>query len=488
MAVENLTGATYIHTTWADVSAQATARNLPIQYYDDGGVQYWIWVADDKLIYSTVIFQGTIPAVSDYVDQAANDAAKTDFETNFQPTANQRMDPQVFDLDTGAGVQRVLGVSLRKSASGGSVELGTATDPVRVDPTGTTTQPVTGTGIAGTPAAGVVTVQGITGGEPIEVTGAISATNPSVGTNNAAAPASSTQVGGSDGTNLQATRIHDLDTGGGTEYNLGISLRLPGGGGSVAGGTATDPIRVDPTGTTAQPVTDNGTSLTVDTPQLPAALVGGRLDSNIGAWLGSTAPTVGQKTMANSVPVVLASDQSAVPVSFSVAERATFSVVAPAVVLGNNKSMISIVNVGTTVVTRVIAVYVVNVQTTAVTGVVGTFELRRITGHSAGTLLTPGTMDTSDTLDADVTIRTGSTVAGEGSLLHRALFSTDDWGPGTADVESADHVIQTMFPVFRRLDSTAKVPTLRQNEGITIKFATNSTAGVFDLVAVITQE
>ena len=49
--------------------------------------------------------------------------------------------------------------------------------------------------------------------------------------------------------------------------------------------------------------------------QLPAALVGGRLDANIGAWLGSTAPTVGQKTMAASIPVTLASDQPAIPVS-----------------------------------------------------------------------------------------------------------------------------------------------------------------------------
>lgn len=129
-------------------------------------------------------------------------------------------------------------------------------------------------------------------------------------------------------------------------------------------------LRTDPTGTTAQPVTDNGGSLTVDatslplptgaateatlaaikaktdnipaspsqehatagspssarlsdgaafydaakTGQLPAALVGGRLDQNVGAWLGSTAPTVGQKTMANSVPVALSSDQSAIPV------------------------------------------------------------------------------------------------------------------------------------------------------------------------------
>lgn len=49
--------------------------------------------------------------------------------------------------------------------------------------------------------------------------------------------------------------------------------------------------------------------------QLPAALVGGRLDENVGAWLGSTAPTVGQKTMAASLPVTMASDQSAVPVN-----------------------------------------------------------------------------------------------------------------------------------------------------------------------------
>jgi len=51
--------------------------------------------------------------------------------------------------------------------------------------------------------------------------------------------------------------------------------------------------------------------------QLPAALVGGRLDENVGAWLGSTAPTVGQKAMAASLPVTLASDQGSVPVTIT---------------------------------------------------------------------------------------------------------------------------------------------------------------------------
>lgn len=48
--------------------------------------------------------------------------------------------------------------------------------------------------------------------------------------------------------------------------------------------------------------------------KLPAALVGGRLDVILGSWLGSTAPTVGQKTASSSIPVVLASPGSSGPV------------------------------------------------------------------------------------------------------------------------------------------------------------------------------
>jgi hypothetical protein len=54
------------------------------------------------------------------------------------------------------------------------------------------------------------------------------------------------------------------------------------------------------------------------TGQLPTALVGGRLDENVGAWMGSTAPTVGQKTMTSSLPVVIASNQSVIPVETEV--------------------------------------------------------------------------------------------------------------------------------------------------------------------------
>lgn len=56
----------------------------------------------------------------------------------------------------------------------------------------------------------------------------------------------------------------DFDTGAGTQNIPLVGVALPASGGAVAGGTFTNPIRIDPTATTAQPVTDNGGSLTVD--------------------------------------------------------------------------------------------------------------------------------------------------------------------------------------------------------------------------------
>lgn len=126
-----------------------------------------------------------------------------------------------------------------------------------------------------------------------------------VGLTGAAVPASAGYAGFIDAAgNLQGARTYDTNSGAGVENTLGVVLRLSSGAGSVEAGTAANPLAVG----------DGGASLTVDTPQLPAALVGGRLDENVGAWLGSTAPTVGQKAMAASLPVVIASDQSAIPV------------------------------------------------------------------------------------------------------------------------------------------------------------------------------
>ncbi len=56
----------------------------------------------------------------------------------------------------------------------------------------------------------------------------------------------------------------DLDSGGGTDNHELFAIGLPNSGGHVVGGTANNPIRTDPTGTTTQPISDAAGSLTVD--------------------------------------------------------------------------------------------------------------------------------------------------------------------------------------------------------------------------------
>lgn len=179
---------------------------------------------------------------------------------------------------------------------------------------------VAGAGVAGTPAGGVVSIQGVSGGQAVTVTGTVTAPNPSVSATGSAVPASGTYISGSDGTNLQGIRVYDSDTGAGTEWTLGAFIRLPGSGGSVAGGTSTNPLRTDPTGTTTQPV--SAVSLPLPT--------GAATETTLAGVLTVTAfqariNTLGQKTSANSTPVVIASDQSAIPVTEAVTSTGTLT-------------------------------------------------------------------------------------------------------------------------------------------------------------------
>lgn len=166
-------------------------------------------------------------------------------------------------------------------------------------------------------------------------------------------------------------------------------------------------------------------------------------------------------------------------------EELTYSVLATSVALGNGKSMLSLLNVDATLKVKVREVWVMNVQTAGVTGVITTFELRRFTGHSAGSSLTPNPYDDADTLDSDITARTGGTITGEGVLLWRQLWSSDEWGPGTLDEEGAEHGLQTVRP-FWSATTPQKPITLGTNKGLHLKCATNTTAGTFDVFFVFT--
>jgi len=55
-----------------------------------------------------------------------------------------------------------------------------------------------------------------------------------------------------------ASKAVDFDTSGATDTVVAFGLLLPGSGGAVIGGTSSNPIRVDPTGTTAQPASQSG--------------------------------------------------------------------------------------------------------------------------------------------------------------------------------------------------------------------------------------
>jgi hypothetical protein len=204
--------------------------------------------------------------------------------------------------------------------------------------------------------------------------------------------------------------------------------------------------------------------------------------------------TLGQKVMAESLAVTMASNQPAIPVSVSSItsggdELATFVVLAKDIAIGNNKSMLSIVNnSGSTVKVKVRELYLINSQTAAVTGVISDFELHRCVSHSAGTSITPQSYDTADSLDASVTARTGATIGTENAaILKRWEWSSDEWGVGTLDQEGNDHNTQANMNLLRQ-EKNCKPLTLRANEGFTFKHSVNSTAGTFDIMCVFTQE
>ena len=135
----------------------------------------------------------------------------------------------------------------------------------------------------------------VSGSNPMPVTGSLTITGtPNVAVTNfpATQPVSAVALPLPSGAAADAT----LTTGGQKAQQVD-------GSGNVLG-TSSHPTRVDPVGTTTQPV--SAAALPLPT--------GAATDANITSRLG----TVGQKVSASSAPVVIASDQSAIPVSGSV--------------------------------------------------------------------------------------------------------------------------------------------------------------------------
>lgn len=219
-------------------------------------------------------------------------------------------------------------------------------------------------------------------------------------------------------------------------------------------------------------------------------------DGTVGASLPSTAISVGVSDGTN-LQAAQARTSNPAPNDLGIIVRTlpyrpkTFTVRAAGIAIGQNKSMLSILNAGGSAVkVRLLEARIINVQTVAVTGVVGEFQLNRITAHSVGTQLTPAPHDTSDSLNASVTARTGATAteAAGPITLRRQYWSTDEWGFGSLDQEGYDHGMQAAGEPFFRVAPESKPIVLNAGEGIHVKQIANSTAGKFDIEFVFTEE
>lgn len=168
---------------------------------------------------------------------------------------------QALDLDTGAGTASTAGSYLALPASGGPVAGGTATNPIRTDPTGSTTQPVSGTVTANIGTSGALaleaghlaTIDTSTAASKVDLDTLVTAT----GSLTETAPATDTASSGLNG-RLQriAQRISSLITALGSPFQAGGSI----GNTSFASTVANGDNAVEGITTGAAIVTDaNGT-------------------------------------------------------------------------------------------------------------------------------------------------------------------------------------------------------------------------------------
>jgi len=171
------------------------------------------------------------------------------------------------DVDTGAGVQYAQGVNLIFRSAGGPIEAGVAANPLRVDPTGTTPQPVTGTFFQATqPVSGPLTDAQLRA-TPVPVSGTVTTTPPANASTNVAQFGGNAVVTGTGASGLGIPRVtvaNDstiiLGTGAATigalTANQSVNLAQVGGTATVNGGLAGS-LAIGGTGANNAAITQN---------------------------------------------------------------------------------------------------------------------------------------------------------------------------------------------------------------------------------------
>lgn len=167
--------------------------------------------------------------------------------------------------------------------------------------------------------------------------------------------------------------------------------------------------------------------------------------------------------------------------------RQTFFVSALAVAPASGKSMISLSTTSTDVVLRLHAIQLYNVQSSAVVGVNAQFDLTRFTSHAAGTALTITSNDSTNSLSVGATARTGATLTGEVTTPLRSWFvNLDDIGAGAAQNQGLGSLFGQNWQFLS--DFTVQPPTIRQNQGLSIRCATATVVGTVNVALLFTQD
>lgn len=152
--------------------------------------------------------------------------------------------------------------------------------------------------------------------------------------------------------------------------------------------------------------------------------------------------------------------------------------------LAANKLFLSFLNTAAGQIIKLRKLFFINAQLTAVTGVGIQFDVKRISGISGGTAITPNPVDTGDGALSGVTCVHSATSATEGVLLYSWYTNNDEIGLTNALSMAA---VQAMFSAQPE-GPEIKELNMRQNEGFCVKQITSSTIGLYGLLAVITVE
>lgn len=181
------------------------------------------------------------------------------------------------------------------------------------------------------------------------------------------------------------------------------------------------------------------------------------------------------KTVGENIVHEQAVFQSALP---------TYYVLADAVAFAQNKHLISLLNAaGSGKVVAIKKLFAINNAITTVTGVMLRCDVKRITAHSGGTIITPVSCDSINSgLPAEITARTAATAVTESSLLFPLVFNNDEVGATQAFPSTPLMAGLNWFPEGAEIQETR----LRPGEGCTVKCLTNTVVGSFAWLLVIT--